>query len=161
MIRRYVFSQPATNYWAFTATNGKYVAIQPTQSNILLANVPLGTVPDSALFSIVAPPAIPAPTSSVDITKVTKVRFYSVSKAAYIILDSTQILTTATDPTTIPAAFNVAPISGGSSIQSVGSGQFASADNNGDSPLVANRPTPGGWETYLYRNICMIIFYGE
>lgn len=147
----YQITQPASGYFAFTAVNSKYVAVQSANANELIATVAIGgTVPDIALFNIVAITSSPAPTSSINVATATQVKLYSKSANSYITVDSASLLAATVSSTALATTFNLAAVTGGNTLQNAGSSQFVSADNAGASPLVSNRATAAGWETFTF-----------
>jgi len=101
------------------------------------------------------PPATPAPagppTSSVQINAGIQVAIFSFSANLYVTVDPSSLLLVATTSSLSAAAkFNIGAISGGYTIQNAASGQYTSADNYGNSPAVANRPTASTWETWTF-----------
>ncbi len=77
----------------------------------------------------------------------------SVSNNLYVTVDPTSKVLAATASSTSSAALFAFTNAGGYTIQNLGTQQFASADNWGNNPLVANRPTAGGWETYNFLQV--------
>jgi len=178
----FLFYEPSAGIWAIQATdNGQFVAVQTTNGNALLANsgyVP--TSPSIALFKITSasspstPAPTPAPTSapsssgsssapptvSINAVAGAKVALYSFSANAYVTVDSSTSLLVANSATLSGAAiFNLASITGGLSIQNAASGEYASADNAGANPVVANRPSPSSWETFVFQALTGGEFY--
>jgi len=143
----FVFTAQSGGYWTITATDdNEYVAIQPSTSNELLANVAIsGTIPATALFQIVVPSA---PTSSINPTTSPQIKLYSKSAGAYVTVDAYSNLVATAGTSSLAVTWNVATISGGYSLQNAATSEYASADNNGGSPVIANRPSPSGWETF-------------
>lgn len=105
------------------------------------------TIPDSALFSLVVP-TLPSLTS-VDITTTTQVKLYSKSTLSYIIVDQYGNLQTLGDNKAAGATFSILPKSGGGyTLQS--NNKYTTADGGGTGPLMANRDTASGWETFYF-----------
>eukprot|EP01113_Clastostelium_recurvatum_P046820 TRINITY_DN8261_c0_g1_i2.p1 TRINITY_DN8261_c0_g1~~TRINITY_DN8261_c0_g1_i2.p1 ORF type:complete len:380 (+),score=64.23 TRINITY_DN8261_c0_g1_i2:1219-2358(+) len=81
--------------------------------------------------------------------------YIQLKNGKYVTVSSqTPGLLTATATSTATATlFKFAAVSGGYSIQSTKttSNNFVAADNYGNDPLVANRASAGGWETFLFR----------
>jgi endo-1,3(4)-beta-glucanase len=48
------------------------------------------------------------------------------------------------------AILTFSPIAGGTTIQSNATKQYASIDNTGTNPMIINRATPSGWETFVF-----------
>lgn len=141
-----------SGYFAITATaNNKYVAVQTTNANLLIATVATGgTVPDIALYSIVAPASSPAPTASINVATATQVKLFSKSLGAFITVDGAYFLSATSSGTALATTFAVATTSSGTTLQNTLSSQYVSADNAGATPLVANRPTAAGWESFTF-----------
>jgi len=142
---------PTSGYWAIEAiVNNKYVALQTGSGNQLIATQALGSpIPDIALFSIVTSGGGGGLTS-INIATASQIKLYSKSTNLYITVGSGSLLVASAGASSGATTFRVGSFAGGYTLQSSATNQFASADNYGANPVVANRPTADTWETFFF-----------
>lgn len=142
----FIPSQPQSGYYSFKAVNSKYVAVQSSIQNTL---IPTSTNnnDDVALFKIITPIS---PSSSIDVTTATQVKLYSKGGGAFIGVDSGSYFSSSSGVKEAAVTFKLVKTNNQYTLQNGESGKYASADNEGNNPVVVNRDAAAGWESFSF-----------
>lgn len=143
----FVLTTPQTGYYTIRAVNNLYSAVQT--NNVIVPGTT--SVTDSTLFSFISP--IPPPSSSyTNPTTASSVKFFNKAAGLYLSVNTGSVLVAGAGDQAAGITFNIIrpTTTGEVNLQNAANQQFACADNNGANPIVVNRASASGWETFYF-----------